>query len=331
MTLYKRSRAVAFLLVIMVVALMTVIVFAFARSSSVSMLVASNNMDELKARTAIAGAVQYAAVLLKVDRMQSECDSLDEEWAQDQEFELGDVRITARIVDEASRFNMNRLLANRGEPAPAMVDLWENAAFAAGLPGDTIDRMLELLEKRAETPLEQLAEQDAEQPGDSGQPLVDDEILPGDDAVSTTTYAPLKVPIQPRDLELLLFGEVSSEDSPEKLFSRQFTTVSRGWVNLNTASEALLDYIFTGDEPTIVDSIITEREDAPFETEEDLARIPGLAGTGKARMFTVRSTVFAVNVEARIGHTIKRAVCILKRFKSGQCIPVYYRDDIPAL
>jgi len=326
----RRSRGIALLLVIMVMTLMTVIVFAFAESSSIAMLVARNNMDEMKARTAIASAVQYAAVMLKLDRIQSEYDSLDEQWAQEFELELGDVLATVQIVDEASKFNMNRFLTARDEPQPAMIELWETAVFAAGLPGDTVDRMLILLEKRADTPLEDLEEEEPEELADEEEGQLPDEADAGDE-VFLNEYAQMKVPVRPSELELLLFGEQADEDSPEQVFCRQITTVSRGHINLNTVSEALLDYIFTGDDPAIVETIVAEREIEPFAMAEDMARVSGIVGTGKARMFTVRSTVFAVNVEARVGPTVKRALCILKRFKSGQCIPIYYKDDIPAL
>lgn len=106
-----------------------------------------------------------------------------------------------------------------------------------------------------------------------------------------------------------------------------FTPLSRGQLNINTASATVLQLIPEFDE-NIASAIIQARagpdgqdgteDDTPFRSPAEIAiRVPGIVNPAAVqaftRFFTVRSSVFEVHVTATIGGSSREYVAILRR------------------
>ena len=102
------------------------------------------------------------------------------------------------------------------------------------------------------------------------------------------------------------------------------TTVS-GRININTASAAVFQMV-PGIDQTIATGIIQARagpdgvdgteDDTPFQSANDLARVPGMSGTGVGnlqRIFDVRSSTFEVHVDVEIDGNKREMVALLRR------------------
>lgn len=107
--------------------------------------------------------------------------------------------------------------------------------------------------------------------------------------------------------------------------AQMFTTVSARLINLNTASEVVLQLI-PGIDANIAHGIVAHRagpdgaegteDDVPFRNVGELATVPGLgqqAVANAARVFTVRSATFEVNVTVNIGGHARELVALIYR------------------
>jgi general secretion pathway protein K len=106
-----------------------------------------------------------------------------------------------------------------------------------------------------------------------------------------------------------------------------FTPLSRGQLNINTASATVLQLIPEFDE-NIAGAIIQARagpdgqdgtfDDAPYRSPGEIAiRVPGIVNPAAVQMFTrfftVRSSVFEVHVTATVAGSSREYVAILRR------------------
>lgn len=95
-----------------------------------------------------------------------------------------------------------------------------------------------------------------------------------------------------------------------------FTPISTGRININTASQAVLECI-PGVEPGsgIAEQIIRQRSDTPFLSVGELATVVPNVGSAPVfgRYCTVRSSTFEVEIDAQIGSSKETFHAILAR------------------
>ena len=104
-----------------------------------------------------------------------------------------------------------------------------------------------------------------------------------------------------------------------------FTTLSRGQVNMNTASVQVLQLI-PGMDETLAQAIVSTRagldgidgneDDMPFRTPDEITNLPGMSPQLARQMMnslTPRSSTFEVTVEAKIGEQHREFKAILLR------------------
>lgn len=104
-----------------------------------------------------------------------------------------------------------------------------------------------------------------------------------------------------------------------------FTPISSGMININTASAQVLQLI-PGIDPSLAQAIVTTRagldgvegteDDVPFRTAGELINVPGMPPTviqQATGLFVTRSMTFEVVVDARIGQYRRQYIGVLRR------------------
>jgi general secretion pathway protein K len=285
-----RERGVALLLTLLISVILSVVVLEFNYIIRVHATLSGHFVDDLKARAAAEAGVQTAKALLLNDLIadsegELKVDAPDELWAAD--IELGHEpgkhgpRTTARITDEMSKFNLNRLVKRAETEAETestnakAVEIARRLFESLDIDSDLVDKIVDWIDEN-----------------DEQEPF----------GAESAYYESLESPIQckngPLDSveELLLIEDFNkeilygSEDAPG-LF--EFVTIcgdEEGRVNINTAPELLIAAITNSESDAA--KIVELREGAPFEDGEDMAaRVPE---ADLAEDFTTHSSFFMV-------------------------------------
>ena len=114
-----------------------------------------------------------------------------------------------------------------------------------------------------------------------------------------------------------------------------FTPISKGYVNINTASGLVLQLLPGMDENRArniiefragLDGIDGTFDDEPFENVQQLQQVPGFtreAAANAARFMSVRSSTFEVRVTAEVRKQQRTLVAVLQR-KDPKDIKILY-------
>lgn len=271
-----REQGVAFVLTLLLVAILVALVAEFGYSTLVNVRIAENRAANLQHLYAAKGAVNFAKVLLLKDQAENNYDSLEDDWAAEaRTLEFGSLILEAEITDETSKFNLNTLVSRQGKLDPEGKENLQHLARLYGLTSETIvPRILEMLEANHEDENE-----DEEGP-----------------------YRLLKGPIFSAD-----FAKVISVDSDEDFanivsFCRSLTISSDGKVNINTAPKEVLMALTHELSESLAQSIIDYRKEHPFRGVGDLRKVTGMPEgiyRNLARISTVQSGFFTVFCKER--------------------------------
>ncbi len=247
----NRERGIAAITAILIVAVAaTAATLMLAQQSAMldqTMLVTSRAQADMYAR---AGLDWARGTLLEDARTSGAFDSLGEAWAQPiVGLPIERAVVSGVITDEQGKFNLNNLVAANGAKSLKDVEIFQQLLSSQGLPPELADAVLDWID--------------------------------GDDAPSTAGaedayYLSLKRPYRAANVKMVQIEElyrVRGFDAATVAKLRPFVTAlpERTSVNVNTASEALLDVVLPLPKESVA-LLVKQRVATPFVSTQALAQ-----------------------------------------------------------
>ena len=247
----NRERGIAAITAILIVAVAaTAATLMLAQQSAMldqTMLVTSRAQADMYAR---AGLDWARGMLLEDSRTSGAFDSLGEAWAQPiVGLPIERAVVSGLITDEQGKFNLNNLVAANGAKSLKDVEIFQQLLSSQGLPPELADAVLDWID--------------------------------GDDAPSTAGaedayYLSLKRPYRAANVKMVQIEElyrVRGFDAATVAKLRPFVTAlpERTSVNVNTASEALLDVVLPVPKESVA-QLVKQRVARPFVSTQALAQ-----------------------------------------------------------
>jgi general secretion pathway protein K len=332
MTILTRAvrgcEAVAIVVVLWVIMVLSLLISGFAFTMHVEMQVASFSRKELKAEMLARSGIEVARMqLLLHDKKPTEAgfDALTQEWATNEELyvdhELGEGKYNVKVTDEESKLPVNRLSQAQ----------WKH-----------LMHVLEI------DPL------DSDVIVDSIIDWIDEDDLHQLNGAESDYYESLSPPYKAKNgpvdrvEELLLVrgvtkeifdGIPAAEDSPGRPGLKDLlTTTSAGVVNVNTASQTVLQAFLGLDDVQVAvvlsrrdgqDGIAGTDDDVPFRSVDEFFSVAGGGNTPamqQARpMISVSSATFRVQSTGEVGG-VKRTIIAVLRRQGGDCMIVTWNE-----
>lgn len=253
------------------------------------------------------GAMDWTRLVLAEDaRSAQSADHLGEPWAlpvqesklstflsQDRQWREGDpeVFLSGQIVDAQSRLNLASLLED-GKPAPAAVAAWTRLFARLELPQTELQLLLQGWTQSVAASRQSTAMQATTQ---------------------AASPAAVDAPLLPQRLDQLGWLGLSNT-TLERL--RPYATVLpvATPVNLNTASELVLQAVVPGLDAAGARQGVQRRNAKPWMTLQEAAEALGTAGrTLDERQHSVRSRFFEIHGRMRIDQTVQQERALVER------------------
>jgi general secretion pathway protein K len=269
----NRERGIAAITAILIVAVAaTAATLMLAQQSAMldqTMLVTSRAQADMYAR---AGLDWARGTLLEDARTSGAFDSLGEAWAQPiVGLPIERAVVSGLITDEQGKYNLNNLVAANGAKSLKDVEIFQQLLSSQGLPPELADAVLDWID--------------------------------GDDAPSTAGaedayYLSLKRPYRAANRPMVQIEElyrVRGFDAATVAKLRPLVTAlpERTSVNVNTASEALLDVVLPVPKETVA-LLVKQRVARPFVSTQALAQ--WAKATIPEDLVNVKSSYFSVLV-----------------------------------
>lgn len=253
------------------------------------------------------GAMDWTRLVLAEDaRSAQSTDHLGEPWAlpvqesrlstflsQDRQWREGDpeVFLSGQIVDAQSRLNLASLLED-GKPAPAAVAAWTRLFARLDLPQTELQLLLQGWAQAVAASRQGAAAQGTAQ------------------ASGTVTA---DAPLLPQRLDQLGWLGLSSA-TLERLQHYATVLPVATPVNLNTASELVLEAVVPGLDAAGARQGVQRRNAKPWMTLQEAAEALGTAGRSlDERQHSVRSRYFEIHGRMRIDQTVQQERALVER------------------
>jgi general secretion pathway protein K len=310
------ERGIALIVVLFVVATLSILVLEFVHSSRINLYIAGNIADGMKAMYLGKSGVAVAAGALLDDAQNSKDDSLDEDWAQVlPAIPAGEGWVTVEIIDEASKFNINRLVRKSGLPNTARQDVFRKLLEMLELDPELINPIIDWIDK-------------------------DEESQNGGPEDSTYGYSAGADPFPSKNSPFLSMNELTllynmSPENYEKL-KPYITIYGDTKLNMNTVEDKVLEAyvaVLSGeDDSTAAQDIITWRDEdentfKKKTLKKQLTRDIGIDAPLAKKLnkhFSTKSRFFSVKVEAIVAESVKRCLGVIQRDKKRARI-IYFR------
>jgi len=312
----QNDRGVALLICLLVMAILTVVVLEFHYEIQVDAALTQNSFLALEAEYAARSGVTFCLALLRQDAEADllmpdgrRTDTLAEPWALGlQPTQVARGVVAARITDEESRFNINRVISTKDRKDDPLAVLQLKQLFSQlELPPEMTDPILD---------------------------WIDFDSVQRQAGAESNYYQSLRVPYVCKNswfdsiAELALvkgfsramvLGQGTNPLIIETEGAKPLTSASQveiipgladfltasasseGRVNINTAPETVIRAIFNQN-PLAAESIISERQRAPFENMLDLKqRVPTVVKMKEiGRNITFSSNRFSIVSEGEV-------------------------------
>lgn len=298
----RRERGVAVLTAILIVAI--------AASAATLMLAQQSAMvDQALLISSRAQADQYARAGIDwargVLRQHSRpVDALDDQWAQPiAALPVERALVSGVIADEQGKFNLNNLVQPSGAPSAVNIDIFENLLASLGLP------------RELSQPVRDWIDPDADLAGPAG----------AEDAY----YLSLRKPYRAANAEMSQVEElyrVRGFDAPTVAKLRPYVTAlpSGTWINVNTASEALLKAALPRASDDLLAKFLRERRAKPATSKSDIWQRLRLSDR-EDRPVEVKSDFFSVRVQVVQDDVELVSEALLRRAQTGQTAIAWLR------
>jgi general secretion pathway protein K len=324
----RGQRGVALVLVLWVIMVLSLLISGFAFTMHVETQITSFSRKQLKAEALARAGLEVAIMQLTLDLSdpkEAGFDARGQAWATNESLYvdhlLGEGSYNVSVVDEESKLPINRLTPEQLKRVVELLDF-------DPAEGDVIvDSILDWID---ENDLHRL----------NG----------AEDEYYATLIPPYRAKNGPLDRveELLLVQGVTKEvfygtpatEEAEAVpgFVDLFTTTSVGLVNVNTASELVLQVAFELDETQAEsitmrrngsDGVLGTEDDMPFATVDEFFATAGISGGEQRqqlqRQATVNSTFFTITSVGRVAN-VKHTISTIVRREGGAVLPLTWNE-----
>jgi|SRR5579863_1071680 len=301
LNLSRNQNGMAILLSLLILVLLVTLILDFDSETRSDLRAAGNFRDEQKAYLLAQSAVNAARAVLRDDLAHSTIDSLTEFWATPlPPFPVGDGILTGAITDEAGKFNLNQLVSN------GKVDKNKYAILR---------RLFELLKLNP----------------DLADPIVDwidVDNEPMSQGAEEGYYQSLNPPYHckngPMDTLSELHQVKGFDDLTYNKVAPYLTVYGDGKINLNTADPMLVQALDPGIDEGLARRLVENR---PWDSPQKIADLLGKPLYNNINPYlSVKSQVFSIQAEGKVGDTVKRIDAVVLR--SGSDLPfLYYRVE----
>jgi len=293
-------------LTLLIITALTGLVASFSDESNIEMSLAGFSRNNYKATQMARSGIQMALALLDAD--DRTMDSLREDWSLFDtsplpiEMPTG-MSISAKIVDESSKLNVNSLLNEKGEIDGQRVLQFKRLFSALGIGENLLDPLLDWLD-----PDDIVRIQGAESFYYMGL---------------DTPYRCANGPLQTIGQIFLVKGMKDvrrfGEEGKKRLLD--FLTIySDGKVNINTAPKEVLQSLSDNLDDAVAEAIIEYRKEEDFSSVEDLKKVPGV-GAGLfneiKKWITVKSSVFSIESQGGCDEATANIKGVVQRGADG--------------
>jgi len=320
--LAKRDRGIALIIVMIIVAALTVIVTGFAYSMRVETKLARNTRFNPDMDWLGRSGVELARYLLsKRAPGEERMDALHQKWAG------GPCRLPTDATDELEPWEelpMTNVKLGNGTFSIKITDM-ERKLNINSAPEPLLRYILEMHGGVDATDVDVFI--------DSLRDWMDPDENPGLNGAESdfylSEYPPYYSKNGPLDhiTELKLVQGFKDQPSIYNVFAKNFTAISGGLINVNTASAQVLE-LLPGMDPFIADEIVMYRAgpDGPYRSPNQIGAVlePFGMDPGSIQQFlATESATFEVEITAKIGTQQRKYISLLRRL-SPQDIRILY-------
>lgn len=306
-----RSRGVALVTAMLVVAIVAALAASFALGQQVWLRQTQNLTDLAQAVRLQQGAVDAAAALLARDARDGETDDLTEPWAQTiPPLPVEGGLVYVAVADAQARFNLNNLAhAGQGDVTNAYIGVFRNLLALHRFPPDLADAVLDWVD-----------------PDTTARPGGAEDL---DYLSREPPYRAANRALASVDELLLIQGFTPEIVDQLRPYLVALPAAAHVPVNVNTAPAPVLAAL-AGASLAQAEQIVQARERRPFGTPAEFQA--ALAGRQLAAgTYALGSSYFIVSVEARIGRTQRRAEALIERPAGGNAEPLVHWYGQPPL
>ncbi|MFA7094965.1 MAG: type II secretion system minor pseudopilin GspK [Gammaproteobacteria bacterium] len=301
-TLPRRSKGVALITALLVVALATIAAAAMASRQQLDLRRTGNILDGDQAYLYTLGAEAWAVGILVKDRKENQTDSLGDDWATVlPAIPVEGGQITGVLEDLQGRFNINNLLTDDNQPSPPDIEIFQRLLAALDLE-----------------PRLALAVVDWLDPDIDPQPL---------DGAEDDQYLGEQPPYRTANQRMASATELRlirgfPPEAYERLAPYIVALPFRTPINVNTASIPVLMALGNDITASDAEALIQARGEKGFADVNAFLQQPVLSG-GKInpqamQSIAVESHYFLLKVEAHIGQGRAQLSSLIERAQNGK-------------
>ena len=325
--LAKRDRGIALIIVMIIIAALTIVVTGFAYSMRVEAKLARNTRFNPDMDWLGRSGVELARYLLsKRARGEEQMDALHQKWAG------GPCRLPTDATDELEpweELDMTNVKLGNGTFSIKITDM-ERKLNINSAPDPLLRFILEMHGGVDATDVDVYI--------DSLRDWMDPDENAGLNGAESDVYLSESPPYYSKNgpmdhiTELKLVQGFRENPSLYSVFAKNFTAISGGLINVNTASAQVLE-LLPGMDPDIANEIVmfrTSPEGGPYRNPNQIG-VPlerfGMNGSSIQQFLATESATFEVEVTAKIGSDSRKYISLLRRLSPKDIRILYFHSQ----
>ncbi len=325
--LAKHDRGIALIIVMIIIAALTIVVTGFAYSMRVEAKLARNTRFNPDMDWLGRSGVELARYLLsKRARGEEQMDALHQKWAG------GPCRLPTDATDELEpweELEMTNVKLGNGTFSIKITDM-ERKLNINSAPEPLLRFILEMHGGVDATDVDVYI--------DSLRDWMDPDENAGLNGAESEVYLSESPPYYSKNgpldhiTELKLVQGFRENPSLYSVFAKNFTAISGGLINVNTASAQVLE-LLPGMDPDIANEIVmfrTSPEGGPYRTPNQIG-VPlerfGMNGSSIQQFLATESATFEVEVTAKIGSDSRKYISLLRRLSPKDIRILYFHSQ----
>ena len=325
--LAKHDRGIALIIVMIIIAALTIVVTGFAYSMRVEAKLARNTRFNPDMDWLGRSGVELARYLLsKRARGEEQMDALHQKWAG------GPCRLPTDATDELEpweELEMTNVKLGNGTFSIKITDM-ERKLNINSAPEPLLRFILEMHGGVDATDVDVYI--------DSLRDWMDPDENAGLNGAESDVYLSESPPYYSKNgpmdhiTELKLVQGFRENPSLYSVFAKNFTAISGGLINVNTASAQVLE-LLPGMDPDIANEIVmfrTSPEGGPYRNPNQIG-VPlerfGMNGSSIQQFLATESATFEVEVTAKIGSDSRKYISLLRRLSPKDIRILYFHSQ----
>ena len=303
----KSQRGVALVTALLVVSIVTVAAVAMATSQQIDVRRTANLLHGEQAYAYAVSAESWARIVLRRDARDNDYDVLEDEWATAlPPIAVEGGLVSGKVEDLQGRFNLNNLVNENGEVSEPDRQYFIRLLENLGLEQVLVERLIDWLDRDIEVRVP--------------------------DGAEDQEYLLLEQPYRAANRSMI----DSSELRLVKGFDREAVTLllphltvlpARTPININTATDAVLQALHPELTGSDVEVLVDDRGDSGYQNLEEFLGHDALAGLELDVDVGVSSDYFRVLTDVQVGQGTARLESLLAR--DEDVVQVIYRVRTP--